>query len=140
MSDSSHAADQHDAHDHHDGEFSHPAPLSMLFTVFFALVALTFLTVWQSTQTLFDFGGAELWITLFIATVKAGLVIFFFMHMLWDKPLNGILFFSSLIFVALFLGFTLMDAQGYNRTKEDKDTLNESLPPMAVASAISDQK
>jgi cytochrome c oxidase subunit 4 len=140
MSDSSHAADQHDAHGHHDGEFSHPAPLSMLFTVFFALVALTFLTVWQSTQTIFDFGAAELWVTLFIATVKAGLVIFFFMHMLWDKPLNGILFFSSLIFVALFLGFTLMDAQGYDRTKEDKDTLKESLPMMVVAPAPTEQK
>jgi cytochrome c oxidase subunit IV len=141
MSDSSHAADHHDSHGHHDGEFSHPAPLSMLFTVFFALVALTFLTVWQSTQTMIDFGAAELWVTLFIATVKAGLVIFFFMHMLWDKPLNGILFFSSLIFVALFLGFTLMDAEGYNRTKEDKDTLAESLPPMvAVEKGPAEQK
>jgi cytochrome c oxidase subunit IV len=126
MSHSSHA-EHHDGHGHHDGEFSHPAPLSMLFWVFFALVGLTLLTVWQATQTMFDFGAAELWVTLGIATLKAGLVIAFFMHMLWDKPLNAIFFFSSLIFVSLFLGFTLMDAQGYDRTKEDRDTLAESM-------------
>ncbi len=127
-----HTADTHahaDGH-HHDGEFAHPAPLSMLFAVFFALLALTVLTVWQSTL---DIGAAELWITLFIATVKAGLVILFFMHLLWDKPLNAIFFLSSIIFVALFLGFTLMDAQGYHSQIEHRDTLAESLPVEAVA-------
>lgn len=128
----------HDAHahtdGHHDGEFSHPAPLWMLFTVFFALLGLTVLTVWQSTL---DIGQAELWITLFIATVKAGLVILFFMHLLWDKPLNAIFFLSSIIFVALFLGFTLMDAQAYNSQKEDRDTLMESLPVVKDAAAPS---
>lgn len=130
-----HVDHQH-GHDHHEGEFSHPAPLSMLFAVFFALLGLTWLTVWQSTQTIFDLGEAELWVTLFIATIKAGLVIAFFMHMLWDKPLNVIFFFSSLIFVALFLGFTLMDRHGYERTIEDRDTLAESMvDPKTVKTA-----
>lgn len=117
------------AHGHHDGEFSHPAPLWMLFAVFFALLLLTVLTVWQSTLPL---GDAELWITLFIATVKAGLVILFFMHLLWDKPLNAIFFLSSIIFVALFLGFTLMDAHGYKETKEKSETLAESMPKVVA--------
>jgi len=127
-----HTADTHSVSvDHqHDGEFSHPAPLSMLFTVFFALLGLTVLTVWQSTL---DIGEAELWITLLIATVKAGLVMAFFMHMLWDKPLNIIFFFSSIIFVSLFLGFTLMDAHGYHDQIEDKDTLAESIPVKTAA-------
>jgi cytochrome c oxidase subunit IV len=64
-----------------------------------------------------------------IATFKAGLVILFFMHLLWDKPLNAIVFLSSIIFVGLFLGFTLTDAQGYHSTVELKDTLEASLPP-----------
>ena len=67
-----------------------------------------------------------------IATVKSSLVILFFMHLLWDKPLNAIFFLSSIIFVALFLGFTLMDAHGYHNQIEDHDTLLESLPPPAV--------
>ncbi len=63
----------------------------------------------------------------------------FFMHMLWDKLLNGIIFFSSLIFVALFLGFTLMDAQSYHSSVILKDTLQESLPkPAAAAEADAD--
>jgi cytochrome c oxidase subunit 4 len=137
MSHNAHASEHH-AHDgHHDGEFSHPAPVSMLLTVFFLLLGLTWFTVWQSTQTMFDLGSAELWVTLFIATLKAGLVILFFMHLLWDKPLNAIVFISSLIFVALFLGFTLMDAAGYNNSKEDRDTLEESLPKVAAVAAES---
>ncbi len=107
----------------------------MLLTVFFLLLGLTWFTVWQSTQTIFDLGSAELWVTLFIATLKAGLVILFFMHLLWDKPLNALVFISSLIFVALFLGFTLMDAAGYNNSKEDRDTLEESLPKVAAVAA-----
>jgi cytochrome c oxidase subunit 4 len=126
-----HTADTHavtDGH-HHDGEFSHPAPLWMLFLVFFVLLGLTVLTVWQSTL---DIGEAELWITLLIATVKAGLVMAFFMHMLWDKPLNIIFFFSSIIFVSLFLGFTLMDAHGYHAQIIDADTLADSIYVPAV--------
>lgn len=119
-----------DAHGHHEGEFAHPASLTMLFTVFFALLGLTVLTVYQSTL---PFGNLELWITLAIATIKAGLVILFFMHLLWDKPLNAIFFLSSVIFVALFLGFTLMDAHSYHRQIEDRDTLLESLPKTASA-------
>jgi cytochrome c oxidase subunit 4 len=56
----------------------------------------------------------EIVLSLTIATIKAALVIAFFMHLWWDKPLNQIAILSSLIFVALFLGFTLMDAQGYH--------------------------
>lgn len=104
-----HSADAH-GHGHADGEFAHPAPVSMLLAVFFALLVLTFLTVFQSR---FDLGDMEIVLTLFIATVKAGLVIAFFMHLLWDKPLNAIVILSSLIFVSLFLGFCLMDAKGY---------------------------
>ncbi len=124
----------HDAHGHghHEGEFAHPASLTMLFTIFFILLGLTCLTVYQSTLPL---GDLELWITLLIATIKAGLVILFFMHLLWDKPLNAIFFLSSVIFVALFLGFTLMDAHSYHRLIEDRDTLQESLPKAPESAA-----
>jgi cytochrome c oxidase subunit 4 len=44
----------------------------------------------------------------------------FFMHMLHDKPLNAIIFLGAFIFVALFLGFTLMDAGAYRDSIELK--------------------
>lgn len=116
----------HDTHGHgHDGEFSHPMPIWMLLTVFAALLGLTVLTVYQST---FNLGNIEVWLSLSIATIKAGLVIAFFMHLLWDKPLNAIIILSSLIFVSLFLGFTMMDAQGYRENLIMKPTLDESQP------------
>ncbi len=118
------AEHSHDAHGHgHDGEFSHPMPIWMLLTVFVTLLALTVLTVYQST---FNLGNIEVWLSLTIATIKAGLVIAFFMHLLWDKPLNMIIILSSLIFVALFLGFTMMDAQGYRENLIMTPTLEES--------------
>ncbi len=101
-------------------------PIWMLLTVFVALLVLTVLTVYQST---FDLGNMEIWLSLTIATVKAGLVIAFFMHLIWDKPLNAIIILSSLIFVALFLGFTMMDADGYRENLIIAPTLDDSQTP-----------
>jgi cytochrome c oxidase subunit 4 len=121
----------HGAHGEHGGGhgdhhgFSHPMPIWMLLSVFFALLALTGLTVFQAQ---FDLGNAEIWLSLTIATVKAALVILFFMHLLWDKPLNAIIILSSLIFVALFLGFTLMDAEGYREKLIYRSTVKASQP------------
>jgi cytochrome c oxidase subunit IV len=102
----------HDGHSHHHGHhgFAHPSPIWQLLAVFFALLALTVATVYQSTLDLGDF---EIWASLTIATIKAALVILFFMHMIHDKPFNIIMFLGTLVFVALFLGFTLMDAHNY---------------------------
>ena len=86
-------------------------PVWQLIAVFLALILLTFLTVFQATL---DLGNVELVVSLVIATIKASLVVLFFMHMIHDKPLNAILFISALIFVALFLGCTLMDAGACN--------------------------
>lgn len=104
-------------------------PIWMLLSVFFALLILTGLTVYQST---FDLGNMEIWLSLTIATVKAGLVIAFFMHLVWDKPLNAIIILGSLIFVALFLGFTMMDAEGYRDRLIMTSTLEQSQPGATV--------
>ena len=101
----------------------------MLLSVFFALLVLTGVTVYQST---FDLGNMEIWLSLSIATIKAGLVIAFFMHLVWDKPLNAIIILGSLIFVALFLGFTMMDAEGYRDNMIMTSTLEQSQPGATV--------
>lgn len=105
-------AEHHGAHDHGHGHhgFAHPSPVWQLLAVFVALLMLTVATVFQSTL---DLGAWEIWASLAIATVKAALVILFFMHMIHDKPFNIIMFLGTLVFVALFLGFTLMDAHSY---------------------------
>jgi cytochrome c oxidase subunit IV len=111
------------ARDGHHG-FSHPMAVWKLLAVFFALIVLTWLTVVQST---IDTGNMEVWLSLAIATVKAALVILFFMHMIHEKPFNAILFISSFIFVALFIGIVLNDAHNY------KDSVELQAPPTEPA-------
>ncbi len=103
-------------------------PVWQLLAVFVALIVLTGATVYQSTL---DLGNSELIISMIIATLKASLVILFFMHMIHDKPLNAIIFLSSFIFVALFLGFTLMDSSAYRDSIEFKQI--EPLPTAMTA-------
>ncbi|MEM7473495.1 MAG: cytochrome C oxidase subunit IV family protein [Planctomycetota bacterium] len=124
----------HDSHGHDHHGFAHPMPIWQLLAVFFALIILTIATVYQATL---DLGSMELVASLIIATIKASLVLLFFMHMIHDKPLNAIFFMSSFIFVALFLGFTLMDAHGYQDSKifEEVDSPSTSVAEPAEDSA-----
>jgi cytochrome c oxidase subunit 4 len=94
----------HDSHAH--PSFNHPAPIPLLGAVFFALVGLTVATVVTSNIELAQFAFP---IAMAIATLKAFLVCAFFMHMWWDKGFNILVFLSSLIFVTLFIGMTILD-------------------------------
>ena len=98
------------AHGHsEDGhDFAHPMPVPILFAVFFALTVLTIITVAQAS---FNFGSWDVAIVMIIASIKAGLVMAFFMHLAFDKPFNVIVFLGSFIFVGLFVIFTLSDSQ-----------------------------
>jgi cytochrome c oxidase subunit IV len=84
----------------------HVVPLKVLVAVFGGLVLMTVVTVGASR---FDFGEWNLVIALAIAVVKASLVVLFFMHLVWDRPFNAIVFLGCLIFVGLFIGLTLLD-------------------------------
>ncbi|MEM6688476.1 MAG: cytochrome C oxidase subunit IV family protein, partial [Planctomycetota bacterium] len=106
---SAHASDSenHGHGEHGDGQhFAHPMPVPMLLGIFFTLVILTIITVVQAG---FDLGSFDVVVVMVIATIKAALVAFFFMHLAYDKPFNVIVFFSSFVFVALFIIFTLSD-------------------------------
>lgn len=93
---------------HREGyDFAHPLPVWGLALVF---VILTFLTVVTVAQASFDLGHWDVALTMLIATIKATLVMLFFMHLAFDKPFNLIIFLSSFVFVALFVTFTLSDA------------------------------
>jgi cytochrome c oxidase subunit 4 len=85
-------------------------PIPILLAVFVALAVLTYLTV---AATYFDLGPLNLWIALGIATVKGALVALYFMHLRYDHPFNGLVFVIALLFLALFLGLTLLDTFQY---------------------------
>lgn len=91
-----------------DEHLAHVMSPRTLLSVFGALVGLTVLTV-AAAQV--SFGAWEVWVSLGIASVKAALVSIYFMHLRYDRPFNLIVFFSSLLFVGLFLALTLVDLQ-----------------------------
>lgn len=90
--------------------FVHVVPFKVLLRVWGALMALTVLTV---AATWVDLGRFNVWLALAIATLKASLVVLYFMHMRYDHPFNAIVFIASLLFVMLFVALALVDSQAY---------------------------
>ena len=84
----------------------HVSSTAMFTNVLLTLLVLTVITVGTSR---IDFGAANMLIAMFIASIKASLVILFFMHVMWDTAINKIVFLSSFIFLALLFVFTLAD-------------------------------
>jgi len=75
--------------------------------VWLALMVLTALT-WGLSRLHIP-GGAGVAVALAIASVKGGLVALFFMHLYDQRGANRLVFLTSLVFVALLIGLTLLD-------------------------------
>jgi cytochrome c oxidase subunit 4 len=90
-------ADPHQVHEHE----VHGGP-KVYALVLGGLLVLTAVTVFASTIH-FGSGMANVIIAMLIASIKASLVALFFMHLRWDKPMNAVIFCSSLFFLGLFL-------------------------------------
>ncbi len=105
---------EHSAHATHH----HISSVGMYWGVWIGLMILTIITVLAYYIPLWlkiDLGAANVIIAMAIATTKATLVCLYFMHLKYDKRFNLIAFLSSLIFLGLFLAFTLLDIN----TRED---------------------
>lgn len=99
------------SHTESHGSVGHTVPLSLLTGVFLALLFLTWVTV-AIAQV--DLGELNLLVALAVATVKASLVLLYFMHLRWDNPLNAFIFIFSLVCVALFIFFAMIDTHAYD--------------------------
>ncbi len=103
-------SDHSNTADNHDHGMAHVMSIPMLLGTFAALIALTFFTV---SVAEWELGGIDIWVALAIATLKALLVATYFMHLRYDKFFNVLLLVFSLVFVALFIGFSLLDSEQY---------------------------
>jgi len=104
-------------HDDHGHGLAHTMPLPLLFGVLGALLALTVATV---AVTSIDLGAqGNLVVAMIIATVKAALVCVFFMHLLWDKKFNAVLFLTSVLLLILFLSLTTNDRGEYQHLVDE---------------------
>lgn len=105
---------------HAAGAHVHVVPLGILVAVFVLLLVLTVITV---GATLVDLGPLNIWIALLIAVVKAAAVGLYFMHLRYDHPFHGLVLAASFLFVAVFIGVTLMDTKEYQRNMEPPSSL-----------------
>ncbi len=104
--DHAHAASGH-------AQVGHVVSLRVLFTIWGALVVLTVVTVAVTYIPAELLGPFTLWVALGIAGIKAALVALYFMHLRWDRPLNGIIMAISIAVVILFVGGALTDTAEY---------------------------
>jgi len=74
--------------------------------IFLALMAGTFLTVFAAGR---DFGRMNVVIALGIATIKATLVILFFMHGKYSSRRTKLVIVSGFFWLAIMLGLTIAD-------------------------------
>ena len=56
-----------------------------------------------------DLGSFNIILALFIATIKSSLVLLFFMHLYYDNKVNMALILGSVLFLAIFIGLTMID-------------------------------
>src|SRR5262245_9699281 len=99
MSDHGHHSDAH-------GHTPHITPLKIYFGVWGALMILTAATV---AAAYVPFEWLHVPLALGIATVKATLVVLFFMHMLHDERFNAVLLLGGLVVVGIYFAFTMGD-------------------------------
>lgn len=95
---SDHSSDNHEAH--------HIIPLKTYWVIFGALIALTVITVAAAKV---DFGAFNAVVAFGIASVKAGLVLAYFMHLKYDNKLNWVIIGSGVFFLVILWIFVILD-------------------------------
>jgi cytochrome c oxidase subunit IV len=84
----------------------HVVSVKTYLSVFAALIILTLTTVGIAT---IDLGPLNTIAALLIAAIKATVVILFFMHVRYSKPLIGVVVLGAVLWLAILIGLTLAD-------------------------------
>lgn len=90
----------------HSIELGHVVPFKMYLGVFISLLVLTALTVIVSR---FDFGAFNLVIAMLVASVKAGLVAMFFMHLKYENKFTLVYAGFPIVLLAILLIGVFLD-------------------------------
>ena len=85
---------------------NHIVSFKIYFNVILALIGLTIVTVLIS---LVDFGVFNLIISMGIATLKAALVLMYFMHLKYDDRTYLVIFLVGIFFMAIIFLFSSFD-------------------------------
>ena len=90
----------------HGNDEHHIIPLKTYFLIFGLLIGLTVVTV---GATYIDFGSLNAVVAFGIASVKAGLVLAYFMHLKYDNHLNRVIIGSGVFFLLVLWFFVILD-------------------------------
>jgi cytochrome c oxidase subunit 4 len=77
------------------------------YALIFAILML--LTLATTAVGMINLGRLNVVVALVIATIKALLVVLFFMHIYWSSKLNKLVVVSGVVWLALLLWLTLTD-------------------------------
>ena len=110
-----------------NNEHIHIIPVRIYIAVALILIIMTAITV---AVSFIDLGPLNITVALAIASIKALLVAFIFMHLFWDNKIYLIIFSAALVFLTLFLTLTMLDTT--TRGSIDKETKS----PIKKESAI----
>lgn len=100
------------SHDAHAADEPHIVPLRVYLTIFTLLMVFTVLTVWVAVLDLGEYGWLHTPLALAIATVKATLVVLWFMHVKYGSRLVWVFVVAGLAWLALLVGITVGDYVG----------------------------
>jgi cytochrome c oxidase subunit IV len=104
---------------HDDGAVhAHISSAPFYAAIFAALLVLTICTVGQSYV---DLGRLNIVLVVLIATMKASLVVSFFMHLRYDNKFNALLFISGLLFIGVFFAYTMNDTDRRGELDADQN-------------------
>ncbi|MAX66331.1 MAG: cytochrome C oxidase subunit IV family protein [Bacteriovoracaceae bacterium] len=85
----------------------HIVPLKTNLITLLSLVGLTIITV--LTAKFVDLGDYNLLLAMFIACIKASIVLGWFMHLKYDGMMNRTIALCGVAFLLLFVGFSYID-------------------------------
>lgn len=108
----------------HEGHDHHVLPFSVYMGIYGALLVLTVLTVMVS---FWDLGPMSLPAAMFVASIKAALVVGFFMHLRYDNRFFTLIFACTVFFMILFFSFTLFDLGARGSFVQDEKTFSAKL-------------
>jgi cytochrome c oxidase subunit 4 len=119
------SAEHSTTHAGHDDGAVHAHVSSPFFyaAIFGALLTLTAMTVGQSYV---DLGKLNIILVVVIASLKASLVVTFFMHLAHDNRFHALIFVSCVFFIGVFFAYTMNDTD--RRGEYDADQNVRVLP------------
>lgn len=102
----SHAAGAH-GHAHAGDHAAHaPVPNATFVLVWVGLVLLTAVTV--TASVLFP-GKVGIGVAMVVTPLKAALILLWFMHLKYEKPVFKFMFLSAMLILAIVMGLTFFD-------------------------------